>query len=275
MSRTKKKQSMRASRRPASLWAVGLAAATVLVFGGIAATRWFHSRNEMARPAASTNAPASASVSPSNHITLSAPAPATPAELDDRVNELVNHGAEALEANKPGEALAAFDAARKLRDTDEDIHFNRGIALAQLGRPEEAEAAYKKALELFPDYAEARINLGNLLVNQGRIADGIKQLQVVVDSTPDVASAQNNLGSALARVGRFGEAKPHLERALKLQPDYPEAQFNLGNVLMQRGQAEQALTTFRELLAAHPDFQPAQMAIERAEKLKTNAPPKP
>jgi hypothetical protein len=44
---------------------------------------------------------------------------------------------------------------------------------------------------------------------------------------------------------------------------------------MQRGQAEQALTTFRELLAAHPDFQPAQMAIERAEKLKTNAPPKP
>jgi Flp pilus assembly protein TadD len=276
MSRAKHKKGMRPPRPPGSFWAVGMAATMVLVFGGIATTRWLRSRTETA--GASTHAPAGAAAMPGSNSNLSAAPtnsiPASPAELDERVNELVNEGAEWLEKKKPAEALAAFDEARKLRDTDEDIHFNRGIALTQLGRLDEAEAAYKKALELFPDYAEARNNLGNLLVNQGRLAQGIEQLEAVVEATPDVASAQNNLGSALARVGRFKDARPRLEKALQLQADYPEAQFNLGNVLAQLGQLEQATKAFRELLAAHPDFQPAQLALEQMQKLQTNAPPK-
>lgn len=51
-------------------------------------------------------------------------------------------GVEALEADDPATALAAFDAAVALDDLHADVHFGRGRALEALGRYDEARQAY-------------------------------------------------------------------------------------------------------------------------------------
>jgi tetratricopeptide (TPR) repeat protein len=72
-------------------------------------------------------------------------------------------------AGRFDEALASYDRALSLGiEGPEEVHLNRGVIFADdLGRDDLAEQALAAALRLAPDYVPALLNLGNLWEDRG------------------------------------------------------------------------------------------------------------
>jgi tetratricopeptide (TPR) repeat protein len=81
------------------------------------------------------------------------------------VNTWRRAGSDWLAAQRPGEAIAAYDTLVRLAPTDPHAWFGKAEAHAQAEQLEASEAAYKKALELWPEFLGAA---ARLKVIQGR-----------------------------------------------------------------------------------------------------------
>ena len=79
----------------------------------------------------------------------------------------LEQGARWVDAKRPVEALAAYDAGLALEPHDADLQFNRAIVLEDLGRIDDAIDAYRRALEVRPDFADAHWNLARLYESGG------------------------------------------------------------------------------------------------------------
>ena len=75
---------------------------------------------------------------------------------------------------RPGEELAALDAAIQLGETGSAIQLARARALMELGRDHEAMAGFEAALAIDPDDAETHFDMGHLLLYRGDFARGWK-----------------------------------------------------------------------------------------------------
>jgi tetratricopeptide (TPR) repeat protein len=103
-------------------------------------------------------------------------------------------------------AIAAYDAALKIKPDDHEALNNKGIALDELGRYEDAIAAYDAALKIKPDDHEALNNKGVVLGNLGRCEDEIAAYDAILKIKPDDHEALYNKGLALRKLGRYEDA---------------------------------------------------------------------
>ncbi|HYR45413.1 MAG TPA: tetratricopeptide repeat protein, partial [Thermoanaerobaculia bacterium] len=78
-----------------------------------------------------------------------------------------NIGLTHVHANRPQEALPAFDQAFALNDRLPRGWNGRGAALEQMGRHAEAIESWKRAVELDPQQFEALLNLGTVAMEHG------------------------------------------------------------------------------------------------------------
>jgi protein O-GlcNAc transferase len=69
---------------------------------------------------------------------------------------------------------------------------NRGVALLRLGRATEALAAFDAALRIKPDFAQAHNNRGRILQDQGRLSEAEAAYQQAVAAAPSYAAAYSN-----------------------------------------------------------------------------------
>src|SRR5690242_19561139 len=193
----------RSSRHPSALdespdgggwsWKGGLVIAL-----GVSAATWcgvavWHQFNNS--PGATS--PSQASSRPVQPIASSAPASNRPGRIDPAFNAQVNRGTRLLAEGKPAEAVQILTEAMRMNPTDEDVHYDLGMALARVGKTDEAVRQYEEALRILPDYVEAHNNLGNLLMRTGHPEEAIQHFQSALKTMPEYASAHNNLGTAL------------------------------------------------------------------------------
>ncbi|MGH6962520.1 MAG: tetratricopeptide repeat protein, partial [Dongiaceae bacterium] len=151
------------------------------------------------------------------------------------------------------DAVAAYEAALRLKPEYAEAHYNLGIALQNLRQSARAIAAYRRGAELRPAHVGTFFNLGGELRSQGRLADAVVAFRQAIALKPDYAEAHRNLGNALRDLKRMDEAAGAYRAALAIRPDYPAAELDLAIVLrMQRrfGEAEQHL---RGLLQRTPE----------------------
>lgn len=144
----------------------------------------------------------------------------------------LRQGVEALEADLPGPAEAAFTRAAEIDPGFAEVHFLRGRALERLGRRDEALTAYRRALSEdarpfrdLPSFAAIRRELAReydlpLVDAPGALAslaqDGIPGLDVLVDYVhPTVAANEVIAQEVLLALDRAGLLPP--ERALPLE----------------------------------------------------------
>ncbi len=157
---------------------------------------------------------------------------------------------------EPGEAMAQYAEALRLKSDYAPAQNNMGIALATIpGRLNEAIAHYREALRLQPDYAEAHNNLGIAWFNTpGRLSDAIAQFDEALSSKPDFAEAHNNLGNALARLpDRLDDAVTQYKEALRLMPNSAEIRFNIALVLLRiPGRENEAAVELEAVLRIKP-----------------------
>lgn len=104
------------------------------------------------------------------------------------------------EKGKPGEAIAAYDEALRLKPDLAEAYNNRGNAKSSLGQREAAIADYDEAIRLNPDYGTASFNRG---------------LEYVVLNDKDAARRDFGKARDLARKAGEGELATRAESALK------------------------------------------------------------
>lgn len=151
-----------------------------------------------------------------------------------------------LAANDVLQAAKTFEAALKLRQTDE-ANFQLGLIFSHIQNYANAEIYFERALQLNPSLVPALINIGAILRNTGKFTESLQRLdQALVLDQSDPATWLNK-GVTLDSMGNLREAIDCYEKALALDGHYLEAYSNKGN-------AELAL---RRLEGAHQSFQKA------------------
>lgn len=139
----------------------------------------------------------------------------------DRGNHLYLNtlGVAQAEAQKMGQALSAFERARKERPTHAETHYNLGKAYEKLGRLPEAERSYLRARALEPQKGDAAHNLAVLYARQGSFEKALPLYEEARRRLPDdegvavhiatAALATAGPDAAIAELGSFIARHPH------------------------------------------------------------------
>ncbi len=160
---------------------------------------------------------------------------------------------EALNADDPEGALAAWRAAAAAAPGDGEAHFHIGNALREGGAAAGAIVEYEAALAATPDHPAVLNNLGLAREATGDRDGAAAVYRRVLERDPDQTDALANLANVLFAQGDFAATEQLYVRLFPLRPDLP------AYVLVQRGNALQSLwrpaeaeAHFRKALAAHP-----------------------
>ena len=179
---------------------------------------------------------------------------------------LYNQGFAFWQQGKLEEAIAAYDAALKLRPNYPEALCAGGFLLHQAGKHEQALRFYDEALRYRPDYAIALANRGKLLNELDAPEKAVESLCASLRADPTSASAWANLGTTLNGLGRYAEALPMFDEAARLDPELEQAFHNRGHAHLKLHHLAEALADFEQAVSLKPDY--AEAMCGRAVALK-------
>lgn len=172
------------------------------------------------------------------------------------------------DADRPLEAISAYEEAIKLAPRQLGLHEALGAEYRAAGKTEEAEAAFNRELEIDPFNASARYKLGVLAIEKGDGARAKGLIEAALQQKPGIRHSDYNLGRAEMLLGDDEAAARHLQRATSAPGSDPEviqqAWYQLGIVyrrLHQMDNAKQAFATFQRL--KEEDAETSQQALRR------------
>lgn len=135
---------------------------------------------------------------------------------------------------------------------------NRGADLLEAGGAKEAIPLLERALELDPDNIDAAINLGGAYILTGQHRRAVPILERASELEPANPMVWTNLAAAyldrLPYHTREGEEKAiaAFERALEINPATPNVSYNLGLIFKDRGDLEEAIAHFERAIQTNP-----------------------
>jgi len=167
-------------------------------------------------------------------------------------------------ANKPDEALIAFQKAAALVPKNPEPHLLAGAILEQENKFSDAEQEYKQALALDPGSSDALVGLANIYMRGARYPEAEEFLRKVAAQRPNDAIPQIQLARVLAADGKNDEAIAEFQSALKLAPADRGAQRDLAEVYMTAGRFGDAEASYRALLPSQPNDPQLHYSLGRA-----------
>lgn len=198
-------------------------------------------------------------------------AQADPASEDGATDavKLFGRGQDAHARGEWQMALAAYEAALKLRPEFPEAEYQRGAALASLKRLPEAEKAFRRALELRPSWALPLASLGALLERADRFDEAEQVLTRALESDKRNAVALLALTNLRLRTKPSHAALETLLKQLQSATTNAASNTQAAPLWTARGRIEQAmddqssaLASFTHTLAIDPVNATAR--IERA-----------
>jgi tetratricopeptide (TPR) repeat protein len=144
-------------------------------------------------------------------------------EAADTPEALLGAAARHRDAGRLDEAIAAYEAALRLRPAMPNSWFNLALLQRRAGRFEEALAAYEQALaHRIEGPEEAHLNRGVIFSDDlGRDDLAEAALLAALGCAPDYVPALLNLGNLHEDRGESAKARPLYERARALAPGNP------------------------------------------------------
>lgn len=153
-----------------------------------------------------------------------------------------------LSLQRPEDAVAVLDRARKEMPPSFRIEYLSGVARSQLKRFDQALEAYSAAEKIGstnrPPLTDHRFyfQVGALLERKGDEAKSIEYLEKALELKPDYDDALNHLGYMWAEKGKnLPKARAMIEQALKAEPENPAYMDSMGWVLFKLGRHSEAL----------------------------------
>lgn len=160
-----------------------------------------------------------------------------------------------FKAGRLDEARAHFEAAIAASPTPyAEALYNLGLLERSAERPAEAIAAYQRALAARPQYLAAINNLGLVYSDQERLEDAEVQFRRALEIKPTYTAAWVNLARVHSARGRNDEALDAYRRALLIDPNDRSARLQVAVTLRKTGAVDEAIAEYRTLLAQHPRY---------------------
>jgi tetratricopeptide (TPR) repeat protein len=160
----------------------------------------------------------------------------------------------------------------EIRPETPEAHYTLGTALVDAGRPAEALAHFEAAIQIDPDQAESHYNLGRALQVLDRSSEALGHYQEAVRIQPDYPSAHYNWGIALYALRRPQEAISHFLATIQLKPDHADAHYNLGAVYAALGRINDALISIRKSIELDPQNEQYRRSLAKLEQAIGNRP---
>ena len=172
---------------------------------------------------------------------------------DNEIDQLLTQAEALLQDEKPIEALALLDRARKLQPRHAWTMLFRGVALGQLGRVDEAVTHLIAAADENNQDIDIQVDTARHLSLLGQYQDAIICAERGVALDDGDAGAHAIYGEVLERLGRFTEAVPHREQALTLDPEDVDSRYFLAVNLCDLGRYEEAYALAEPLVEDFSD----------------------
>jgi tetratricopeptide (TPR) repeat protein len=193
-----------------------------------------------------------------------------PDNIQDRKLVLGIKGSILTEAERPKEALQAFDEALKLDPEDKSALMYKAQSLSDLHRYNESIETYQKAIEQGANESNwitnALIGKGDALNATGKKDEAleayrslleIKELEI--QANPEDSMAWESKGRALFKMGEYEEAIDAFNRSIEVSPG-PYAMSSAsdaawagkGDALLKLGRNEEALEAYRQAIEIFP-----------------------
>lgn len=173
---------------------------------------------------------------------------AAAANLEDRIEDLLDKGNQARDARQFAEAEESYKGVLKLKAKDARGAYGLGNVYFDQQRWDDAEAAYRNAVAWAPTNADAHVALSVVLVqprssgdNAKRLADAEVFARRSVQLDPKNAVGWDRLGVALqARNLLNSETEHSYRRAIELDPEFAVAYAHLARLLNRLGRPRDA-----------------------------------
>lgn len=159
------------------------------------------------------------------------------------------------------QAIESYQTAVRCKADYFEAYNNLGVAYEASGDNRAAIDSYREALRFSPDFVAACNNLGNALTKEGILDEAVASFDRALQLQPNFVAAHNNRGLALSELGRLADAEASFREALRYQPGFAEAYLNLGNVFARQQRVESAAECFRLAINSAPNFAPAHCCL--------------
>ena len=166
------------------------------------------------------------------------------------------------------EAVAAYEEAVALTDTNWGYFLNLGLAYRKADRADDAVCAFRRALELNPKSYSANKELGEMLALGGDFEAAKPYYEKAVELSPDDPDAHYNLGACLVNTGESEKALEHFLKTIELDPQYADAYYRAGTALIGLNRIEEAVANLEKFLEVAPDHAQAGIARQILQAIK-------
>jgi tetratricopeptide (TPR) repeat protein len=145
--------------------------------------------------------------------------------------------------------VSALVAATPVPSPQAQSDFSRGELSLVANRPDDAVAAYQAAISQAPGYARAMNGLGSALFRLNKREEAMEQFKNAIAADPTVELAYFNLGYCARKLGEFPTAVTAYEQYVKLAPKDADGFYGLGESYRQTGKPQEAIGAFEKFVS--------------------------
>lgn len=179
---------------------------------------------------------------------------AATANVDDKIEDLLEKGNQLRDARRFVEAETAYQSIFKLKANSGRAAYGLGNIYSDQQRWEEAEASYRNAAQWSPTDVDALVALSVVLVqprtgagNAKRFADAESFARRAIQLAPKNAVAWDRLGVALQARGLVNnETENAYRKAVEIDPQFAAAYAHLARVLYRMGRPNDAAPLYEQ-----------------------------
>src|SRR5438876_793475 len=154
--------------------------------------------------------------------------------------------------NQLDRAIIELHSASQCDENNPELRVAIAAAYSEKGDANRALAAFEAALRIKPDHVEALRGAAELNLRLERNEQALAGLQKLVEIEPNDTQARSDLGAAFAATGNLEKAREQFQQALQLQPNNASALEGLGNVHLKLGENEEAVSLLNRAAKADP-----------------------
>jgi len=193
------------------------------------------------------------------------------AEVERTISEsdkLFLKGNKLYNENKFPEAVASYEEAIRLSQSQWAYHFNLGLAYKKMDKSEEARAAFSRALELNPGSFSVTKELAESLAKAGNYQEAKMLYRKALEISADDPDVFYNLGLCEVSTGESEAALDSFSQCILLKPEYADAYYQRGTLYIGQNKTQDAVENLERFLELAPGHEKAGVAKQLLDYLK-------
>lgn len=145
-------------------------------------------------------------------------------------------------------AIASWQEAIYLNDTDPDYHYYLGLAYLEVKKYPESTEPFKKVVAICPIYPKVFLYLGTLYLKMRKFELAEKYIKESLFFYPDYSPTFLNLGIVYSILRNYTEAIKMYQRTIELSPKDARAFLGLAKIYSLQGEYEKANENFHKVI---------------------------